>query len=188
MALAIVSNSVSNFAQTGAKILLDLINYDNSTALPASALTFGAPAVVAEDNASGLITTVVATAATFSGYTGTQTFTYNRVDLGFMLVNEVDLLIETEVTSVHALLPALNSTFGINLTADDVVDAVIPATEADVVTPVTITATATSLVWAKSVTINVTKGLIALDSVLTKATLDGLYTPLPQPQLLAPAE
>lgn len=179
MALAIGGNSriVSNFTQTGAKILLDLINHDNSTALPDSALIFDAPVVVAEDNASGLITTVVATAASMSGYTGTQTFTYNRVDLGFMLVNEPDLLIETEVTSVHELLSALNAAFGINLEASDVVDSVIPATQPDVNTPVTITATDGSLVWAKSVTINVTKPLVDLATVLTKSTLDGLYPP-----------
>lgn len=167
----------SNYVQTSSKILLDLINNDNSTSLAQSAITFGAPTVVAEDNASGLITEIVATAASGSGYFGSQTFTYNRVDLGFMLVNEPDLLIETEVTSVYDLLPALNAAFGIQLSTDDIVDAVIPATEPDVNTPVTITAKATSLVWAKSVTINVTKPLVALSSVLTQTTLDGLYPP-----------
>lgn len=171
-----LAHFTSNFTQSSALVLLELINHDNSTSLPQSAITFGPPLITADD-ASGLITNVTAFAASGSGYSGSQDFTYNRVDLGFMLVNEPDLLIETEVTSVHELLSALNAAFGINLEASDVVDAVIPATQPDVNTPVTITATDDSLVWAKSVTINVTKPLVDLATVLTKSTLDGLYPP-----------
>ena len=175
--MAIIARLTSNFAQSSALVLLELINHDNGTSLPQSAITFGTPTVAAGENASGLITNVTAFAASGSGYSGSQNFTYNRVDLGFMLVNEPGLLIETEVTSVHELLPALNAAFGINLEASDVVDAVIPATQPNVNTPVTITATNGSLVWAKSVTINVTKPLVDLATVLTRTTLNGLYPP-----------
>lgn len=168
---------VSDFLQTNSKILLDLINADNTTSLPESAITLGAP--VSTGDPTGLITTVVATAVSGSGYSGTQTFTYNRVDLGFMAVNEPDLVLESEETTIHALIPLLNSTFGIQLTPDDIVDGPVPDLEPDVISQVTITAAAGSLVWAKSVTLDITQPLVPLSSVLTVTSLDGLYAPEP---------
>lgn len=169
---------VSNFKQVNAKILLDLINASNTTALPETAITLAAPTAAAEDP-TGLITTVVATAATGSGYSGTQEFTYNRVDLGFMAVNEPDLVIETEETTIHALIPQLNATFGIQLTETDIVDGPVPELEPDVITQVVITATPGSLVWAKTVSLDLTKPLVPLSTVLTVTALDGLYPPEP---------
>lgn len=169
---------VSNFQQTNTKILLDLINADNSTSLPESAVSLGAPTAATEDP-TGLITTVTATAQAGSGYSGAQTFTYNRVDLGFMAVNEPDLVIESEETTIHALIPYLNTTFGIQLTTADIVDGALPTPEPDVVKQFTITAAAGSLVWAKTVTLDITQPLVPLSSVLTVTSLDGLYAPEP---------
>lgn len=168
----------SNFLQTNDKIILDLINHSNSTELPETAVTFGAPVAELEDP-TGLITNLTASATVGSGYSGSQDFVYNRVDLGFMLVNEPDLVIESGEASIHALIPYLNEAFGIQLTADDIVDGVIEEQEPDVVKSVTITATEGSLVWAKSVTLPITLPLIPLNTVLTVTALDGLYPPAP---------
>lgn len=178
---------VSNFLQTNHKILLDLINADNATTLPESAVTFGAPATV-EGDATGLITNVTASATIGSGYSGSQDFTYNRVGLGFMLVNEPDLVIETNETSKHALIPFLNETFGIQLTAEDIEDGVVETQEPDVMKEITFTATPGSLVWAGSVTLPITLPLIPLNTVLTVTNLDGLYPPAPvtEPEQPAP--
>lgn len=169
---------VSNFKQANAKILLDLINDGNTTSLPESAVTFGAP-TTQEGDATGLITNVTASATVGSGYSGSQSFVYNRVGLGFMLVNEPDLVIETSEATKHALIPFLNDTFGIQLTADDIEDGVVEEQEPDVMKSITFTATATSLVWAGSVTLPITLPLIPLNTVLTVTNLDGLYPPAP---------
>lgn len=166
---------VSNFLQTNNKIVLDLINEQNSTALPEAAVTFGAPA---EKVVGQIATDLVVTAAEGSGYRGDVTMTYNRVPLGFMNTNEPDLVIETEATTTQGLIEFLNTTFGILLTNEDIVDAPIPELEPDVNTGVEVAANAASLVWHGKVTLQLTATLTQLSSVLTTTTLDGLYPPV----------
>lgn len=172
-----MATHVSNFLQAPEQVLLDLINADNGKSLPLSAVTFGVPAEVTPDE---IATTVVASATTGSGYKGSQTFTYNRVPLSFMNTNEPDLVIESEEASVHGLIPFLNTTFGIQLTADDIEDTPIEQQEPDVVKQLTITAKAGSLVWHGSVTLDITLPLVDLATLLTVTTLDGLYAPVAQ--------
>ncbi len=167
---------VSNFLQENNKIVLDLINEQNSTSLPGTAVTFGAPTEVVAD---GIATTLVVSSVEGSGYRGDVSMTYNRVPLSFMNDNEPDLVIETEATTTQGLIEFLNTTFGILLTNADIVDAPIPELEADVNTGVELSANAASLVWHGDVTLQLTATLITLASVLTVTTLDGLYPPLP---------
>lgn len=169
-----MATHVSNFLQAPEQVLLDLINADNAKALPLTAVTFAAPAEVVPGE---IASTVVMSATTGSGYKGSQTFTYNRVPLSFMNTNEPDLVIESEEASVHGLIPFLNTTFGIQLTADDIEDTPIEEQEPDVVKQVTITAKAGSLVWHGSVTLDITLPLVDLATLMTVTTLDGLYPP-----------
>lgn len=173
---------ISDFSKTPFQILLDLINEQHGTNLPASAITFGAPSVDATtDDVPGhrLGAKITASATTGSGYKGSKEFSYHRVALSFMAANEPDLVIETNETSMHALLPFLNTTFGINLTTDDLEDTPIPVQQPDVNTTITLVAKATSLVFAGSVDLTFTLPLVELGSVLTMDTLDGLYPPAP---------
>lgn len=169
---------VSNFLQTNDQILLDLINHDNGTELPLTAITFGTP-VAQEGDETGLITNVTASATVGSGYSGSQDFVYNRVPLSFMNDNEPDFVIETDVSSIHELIPMLNSTFGIQLTEADIVDGVVEEQEPDVMKEITIQAAQDSLVWTGQVTLAITLPLIPLNTVLTVTALDGLYPPAP---------
>ena len=173
-----MATHVSNFLQAPAQVLLDLINADNAKSLPLSAVTFDVPVEVTPGQ---IATIVVATAATGSGYKGSQIFTFNRVPLSFMNTNEPDLVLETEEASTHGLIPFLNTTFGIQLTTDDIEDTPITAAEPDVVSQLTITAKAGSLVWHGAVTLDYTLPLVDLVPLLTVATLDGLYPPAAQP-------
>lgn len=167
---------VHNFLQTNDKIVLDLINEQNGTALPQTAVTFGAPA---EKTAGQIATTLTATSAEGSGYRGSVNFEYNRVPLSFMGFNEPDLIIETDAATTQGLIEFLNTTFGILLTTADIVDAPTPELEPDVNTAVTITAADTSLVWHGTHSLQLTATLINLDTVLTVTTLNGLYPPTP---------
>lgn len=164
----------NNFLQTNDMIVLDLINKQNDTALPQTAVTFGAPA---EKTSGQIATLLTVTSAEGSGYRGSVDFEYNRVPLSFMGTNEPDLIIETDATTTQGLIEFLNTTFGILLTVADIVDAPIPELEPDVNTAVTITAADASLVWHGTHSLQLTATLINLDTVLTVTTLDGLYPP-----------
>lgn len=168
---------VSNFLQAGEQILLDLINADNAKELPLSAVSFGAPTVV--EGGAAEATSVTMSANTGSGYKGSQTFTYNRVPLSFMNVNEPDLVVETVEETIHALIPFLNSTFGIQLTEADIVDGPIAPQQPDVNSTITITAAPGSLVFVGSVDLVSTLPLVDLATLLTVTELDGLYAPEP---------
>lgn len=173
---------ISDFSKTPFQILLDLINEQHGTNLPASAVTFNAPTADATTDdapAHRLGAKVTASATTGSGYKGSKEFNYHRVALSFMAANEPDLVIETHEESMHALIPYLNTTFGINLTTDDIEDTPIPVQQPDVNTQITITAKAGSLVFAGSQALTFTLPLVELGSVLTMSTLDGLYPPAP---------
>lgn len=167
---------VSNFLQTNNKIVLDLINEQNSTALPQSAVSFGAPVEVVADE---IATDLLVSSNQGSGYRGNVTMRYNRVPLSFMNDNEPDLVIETEAESTHGLIEFLNTTFGIQLTTADIVDAPITGLQPDVDTGVEVAANPASLVWHGDVLLQLTLTLITLSTVLTVTTLDGLYPPAP---------
>lgn len=167
---------VSNFLQAGEQILLDLINADNAKELPLTAVSFAAPAAVGGE-AAAEATSVVVSANSGSGYKGSQTFTYNRVPMSFMNANEPDLVVETVEETIHALIPFLNSTFGIQLTEADIVDGPIAAQEPNVNAVITITATPESLVFVGSVDLVSTLPLVDLATLLTVTELDGLYAP-----------
>lgn len=167
---------ISDFTKSPFQIVLDLINEQNGTALPTSAVSFGVPALTGTDE---IETALTASAMTGSGYKGSKAFTYNRVPLSFMEANEPDLIVETVVASAHGLIPFLNTTFGINLTVDDIEDTVIPAQAPDVNTEITLVAKAGSLVFAGSQALTFTLPLVELGSVLTVSVLDGLYAPEP---------
>jgi hypothetical protein len=171
---------ISDFSKTPFQILLDLINEQHGTNLPETAVTFAAPvADAATDDAPAhrLGAKVTASATTGSGYKGSKEFNYHRVGLTFMEANEPDLVVETHEASVHALLPFLNTTFGINLTTDDIEDTPIPVQEPDVMTQIELVAKADSLVFAGKQALTFTLPLVELGSVLTMSVLDGLYPP-----------
>lgn len=182
-----MAQHVSNFLQSGAQIVLDLINADNAKELPLSAVTFDAPVRMDPEDVENVATSVTIRATTGSGYKGEQTFNYDRVPMSFMNVNEPDLIIETHELSVHALIPFLNTTFGIQLTTDDIVDAPVPVQQPDVNTTLTITAAEGSLVFAGSVDLTLTLPLVDLATLLTVTDLDGLYPPAPVEEV-APEE
>lgn len=171
---------ISDFSKTPFQILLDLINEQHGTALPETAVTFAAPiadATTDDAPAHRLGAKVTASATTGSGYKGSKEFNYHRVGLSFMDANEPDLIIETHEASAHALIPYLNTTFGINLTTDDIEDTPIPVQEPDVNTQIELVAKPGSLVFAGSQALTFTLPLVELGSVLTMSTLDGLYPP-----------
>lgn len=171
---------VANFTQNGEQIVLGLVNNDNTTSFTPAQLIFGVPAATGEDGAVEP-TSLELTAASGSGYSGSQTVNYNRVGLPFMTALAPDYVIVTDELRTHDLLPLLNEKFGINLATTDIVDEALPATEADVEVTHDLKAAAGSLVYAGAVTLTFTAPTLLLSSVLTVTTLDGLYAPTELP-------
>ena len=171
---------VADYTQSDESIILGLINNDNGTTFTPAKIIFGA-AASAGDVGNVLKTTLTITAATGSGYRGSQTFNYNRVPMSFMDDLDPSLVIVSDELTTHDLLPYLNEHFGVNFTAADVVLADLPEFLADVNTDFVVTATADSKIFHGSVTLTGTAPTIEISTVLTVTDLDGLYPPTELP-------
>lgn len=160
-------------------ILLDQINTDNpSHTLTDAQVTFGLP-TVSTGGTPARDTEITVTAVAGSGYTGSVILRYNRVDLSTVpgVLNKVFSL--GDGTTVADLIPEINTRYGINLQAEDYVDAALPAFDG---TPneqhdFSVVANADSLVWRGTLVLTVKSEDIPLSTALTTTTLNGLvYT------------
>ena len=171
---------VADYTQSDESIILGLINNDNGTTFTPAQIIFGA-AASAGDVGNVLKTTLTITAATGSGYRGSQTFNYNRVPMSFMDDLDPSLVIVSDELTTHDLLPYLNEHFGVNFTTADVVLANLPEFLVDVNTDFVVTATEGSKIFHGSVTLTGTAPTIELNTILTLTDLDGLYPPTALP-------
>lgn len=105
----------------------------------ASNSTLGTPA--ADNSQPNCNTKISLTAKTASGYSGSLNLFYNRRPLGDVITGSVSLGTISSATTILALLPTINSKYGINLTSQDLVDGPVPAGSS------TITLTAASGSW-----------------------------------------
>jgi hypothetical protein len=170
-----------DFTKAPAQILIDLINSANSaslvTALTPELVTFGAP-VAQAGNANG-DTNITMTAAAGSGYSGNVSLNYNRVPMSSIPGAKSTVYTQGSATKISDLIPEINATYGINLTADDYEDAALPVfpNQPHDSLPFTITAKSTSLVWEGSLTLTLDNNDVPLTSVITTLNLPGLvYT------------
>lgn len=175
--------TTTNFKQSAHQILVDLVNASNAAtglALTAGQISFGAVAAV--EGGAPEATAVTVASEIGSGYRGTVNVTYNRVNMGFMADLAPDLLIETEAANTRELTGYLNDVFGIQLGEEELVSTAVPALQPDVNTPVVFAAEPASKIFVGDVTINLTKTLITLSTVLLVTELDGLYAPTELPE------
>jgi len=156
-------------------IIVDLINETNAGAgMTEALLDFGLPTVPTGTPARNTELTVTAKAG--SGYSGSVTLKYNRVDMA-----EIPGALNVEYTkgdaeNISDLIPEINARYGINLQAEDYVDAPLPNFTG---TPnekidFEIVAAADSLVWRASLILKLASEDIPLSSVITNDTLNGL--------------
>jgi hypothetical protein len=177
---------VNDFTQSDQQILVAQINNDNSTSLTPALLTFGLPTANTGTNPARN-TSLTITAATGSGYTGSVTLQYNRVDLSTLpTINTgaVTVFSLGDAAKVSDLVPEINAAFAINLTASDFVDASLPTFtgQPNEEHPFNVVANANSIVWINQVTFTVQANDIPLSTVVTNTTLNGLvYVAPPAP-------
>lgn len=159
-----VQPRATDITKTSANQVYDLINAENTTTFDASTLTLGTPTVNG-DVSKNKNTALIVTAVGGSGYSGSMTVYYNRLDIGDFAVRTNPELSLDLVTTKTQLVSAFNSYFGCNLSDSEILDVLTPTpTLAGV--PYTITTTAANLVYYGSININVKLNTINLSAVL----------------------
>lgn len=179
-----MAQHVSDFKKDSSSIVLDLINEQNGTALTASQVSFSEPVA-----GVGKATSLVVSATIGSGYRGTYSFNYNRVDLVDVPNLAEAVTHEYDVTKFSDVLAFINEKFGLNVAAEDLtVEGVDLATddpaftgEYDVARDFAIAAKSKSLVWLGNATISLTPVRQDLSATWTNSNPDGLYAPVNYP-------
>jgi len=166
-------------------LLIDLIREDNERKpLTTGQVTFGAPNNYTPTQGVNRNTSIIATAIAGRGYSGSQTFYYNRVALSrFVPEYPVDILdFETsEYTKLSQLLPELNERLKIKLTADKIVDATLPVFDDDSPTyiDVPLTVAPNSLCYTGTIILRVHPDWIPLSDVIISRDYDALIYAAP---------
>lgn len=163
-----------DFTKSAVQILIDQINEDNTSALTPALVTFGAVAV---DGGGVRNSNISATAVGGSGYTGSVEFKYNRVDLASIPGSRSTEFQVGDATNLSDLIDEINVAYQLALTADDFVDAAIPAfpgEEPHETQTINLVAKATSLIFRGQLTLTIDANDVPLSNVITTTTLNGL--------------
>lgn len=112
------------------EVLVELINLNDNLTVTVDDVEFGLPVRIT-DPSPPRNTRVQITAKTESGFYGVKTINYNR-----MHISEVGVIqVERGAANNHvALLPAINTKYGLFLTAEDIVNQTIPAGQTGLIT------------------------------------------------------
>lgn len=125
----------------------------------------------------GLTNTQISITATsqLSAYEGTQTLYYTRLNLADLSKFLPNPVLGYNLTTVAQVAQLLNTNYGLNFAANDLVAG--PVATVDDVGTVELTASATSKGWFGTVTINLARGNIPIDTAVTNKTIDGVLYP-----------
>ncbi|MDR3392194.1 MAG: hypothetical protein P4L77_10730 [Sulfuriferula sp.] len=127
----------------GAGAIYALINSESSVVWSASNSTLGSPST--DTSIANTNTAISITALQVSGYVGTYTLHYNRTSLAAQFASTAWLLgTISAATTIHALIPQINSAYGVYLDPTDIVDGPVAANATQLVLQVA----STSYVYA----------------------------------------
>lgn len=139
--------SNTDFTKQPEDIILELINDQNPRQVDHSQVEIGEPVAV-----DGAQTMLEVTAKKGSGYSGSQTFTYNRVEISDVVALDTEAkAVAIDAVAGSDIVAAFNAKFGVNLTASDVLvdgkEIESGYTQPDDYADVSIRAKDESLVW-----------------------------------------
>jgi hypothetical protein len=162
--------STLDFTQAPAAILLQQINYDNNSSITQAVIAFGVPSA----NATGAArnTSVTISAVQGSNFTGTVDWQYNRIDISIVPgVRSTLIQMPAGAVNISDLIPNINAAYGINLSAADIVDGLLPVFTGlpNEEHPFTLVMAADSLVYNNQVTLAVFEDGTAYSEVVTSA-------------------
>jgi len=166
----------TDFTKAPEQIIIDLVNDKNpSLGLTTSLVTFGAPAVYSGTEARN--TKLTLSAASGSGYSGDRDIFYNRVAITDVPgTRSLDYTVGNAV-NVSDLIPEINARYGINLTAADYVDAVLPTftdLQPNETKPFDLVIATGSLVFTGTLSLTLSRNDIPLTDAIPNNILDGL--------------
>lgn len=168
---------MSTLAIASHQLLLDAINRDNG--LTANPLTLneiglGLPVPsVANDASFNTYCTVYGLLG--RGYYGSVQLKYRRYELGKMFLGLTPMLIDPNLVPVKLsdLLPLFNDQYGVALTADDIVDRVLPANTKDILTD--LVAKDSNWAWLGSIKVRFAQTLPFLsDEIVPQTEIDAI--------------
>lgn len=112
-----------NFNKPSDQLLLDLLNYTHGTMLPVGAFTWGQPkALTAPEQLEHLRnTSVEITAHPGSGYEGSTTIYYNRIDLGRLFRNAFKVGVDSNFNNSLEALALINEKYGLAIAPSEIV-------------------------------------------------------------------
>lgn len=169
---------VLDFTKAPAQIVLDQINNDNASALTLQQVSFGLPTATT-GTSPARDTQVTVSAVAGEGYSGSVVVEYNRVNISTVPGVRSTVFPKGSAVNISDLIPQINAAYQINLTSADYTDGPLPTFSG---TPneehdFQVVITSDSLPFENSVTLTVKANDIALSSVITTSTLNGLvYT------------
>lgn len=152
-------------AQTGITAFLGLLNANTNKVFTTSNLTIGAPQTTALNNVN---TVVRITALPASGFSGSMNVYYTRRNLADAFPGSQNLGTIASATTIYALLPTINTKYGLNLTTQDINDGPVPAGA----TVFSVTASANSYVFQPGTIASVGQS-IALSTAAPATALAG---------------
>jgi len=166
-----------DFTKLPAQIITDLINTDNpGSNLNLSVLSYGVPSVAPGDSPAKN-TVLVATAVPGSGYSGTRTLYYDRVDFSTIPGTRSTEFELNGSTNISDLIPAINAAYQLNIQPEDYIDGALPTFDSgdtSTTKPFTLTAATDSLVFISAVTLSIKRDSIPLEDGIVNNVLDGL--------------
>lgn len=170
---------MSDLSKSFPTLLIEMINAKNSAAnLKTTDITIGAVAASTHDAQRN--SEVLVTGKAEAGFTGTQTFYYNRLLLSIITATGDKAFDEEGKTLISHVMAEFNTRFGTNLVKDvDYTDGALPTFSG---APgesheITVTALASSYVYTGSMTLTVKSATRDLAEVVPNNLLDGLtYT------------
>ena len=133
--------------QSPKEICLALLNRDNSTNFTLNQIDF-----ISMEPTQGSFarnTKITVTALPNAPYSGTEDVFYNRLDLAEQWATTVCVARIDGPTNAVDLLPAINATYELNITADDIVNDAVTGDTHELI------ASASSLIWTGSVMVTI---------------------------------
>jgi hypothetical protein len=177
----------SDLTQTGEALVYGMVNAANPSlqngALSSANTSLGAPMVTgATPN-----TSVEITATANQGYSGNVTVDYNRLAIDTQVFNiyapDGATVVNTGGTmaTINDVVAALNTTYGLNLQAEDVSNGSTALSLTNEAGTCTVDIAATSLVYTGSLNVAITQQQVALSTAITTTALSGLNAPTSPP-------
>lgn len=170
---------INDYTKSSKAIIVDLINKSQTPegAITEASVLLGAASANTTNPGTDGDTKLTVTGVIAEGLKGEVVVTYNRVPAADIPGARQKSFEKGTFTKVSQLLPQINARYGVNIAADEIVDADLPALTTDPVA-FNLVFVAGSLVFTGTLALEVTPDATDIEDIIAVKVLDGLvYTP-----------